>query len=683
MGVQDLDVQLIVSQDNLTPKLIQLQTVLDRGVTPAFEKSERAQQELGRTGVSVNQRLIGSLQRLKDRMEQNSLAIQGFRDAWQMAGDVLGKVRQGMAAVGATIRAAAAERTGIVELSSALQRFGQDAERVEEQVEALARQQQRLTRFGDTTTRRIATLFATASQGLQITGRDLVDAVRLIEDIMQRTGRSAEELTNQIAQMYGGNLEAINALLPGQRERINLLREEEGATVAAVEGLEALRQAYRGAAEDLDPYDQALAEASNSLTDLKEKVGEGFLIIASGARTLVNPDFYRDIGRAIDGTQPHINALREELDHLMDVARAGPTDGLMVGGAQWSVDTVQSLQNVHDELELGAEDLDVLRSRVLAATTAFEELADAGADAADQASRFGDQSAREILEERLAESGWLDENWQENFDRETERLDREEEQRRQASQRRRDERQRETEEAERARLSDQDAFNVGLMEWQDAFRRREDLEREHHQRLREAEEEATAERADVVIAAMQQNFRRVQRMRAADREARTLATRAEVASAIGEVSAIARAAGPLFENKKQYAGVMGLIETAEAMADYASLNIPGGVAHTLAAAAYFKAATAAGKSGGGGGGGGGGGVAPRVAAVSTAPPPQAATGGTGGAGRGEVHIHLEAPMLDPYRAGRDAAQALSRYAQLDNGDRIDSRLLDGGRARGL
>lgn len=78
----------------------------------------------------------------------------------------------------------------------------------------------------------------------------------------------------------------------------------------------------------------------------------------------------------------------------------------------------------------------------------------------------------------------------------------------------------------------------------------------------------------------------------------------------GTASAVGVAAQSFMEDERAKAGIAAAMEAAHAVAAYASLNIPAGIAHTVAAGMFTAIAAGAGSvpsSGGGGGAGGGGG----------------------------------------------------------------------------
>ncbi len=111
----------------------------------------------------------------------------------------------------------------------------------------------------------------------------------------------------------------------------------------------------------------------------------------------------------------------------------------------------------------------------------------------------------------------------------------------------------------------------------------------------------------------------------------------DVGSALaGTAGAVGAAAMSFMDDEREKAAVAAAMQAAHAIAAYASLNVPAGIAHTAAAAAFTAIAAGAGSVGGGGGAASGGGSGAQSGAGFDAGPGSA--GGFAGADSGRQVI---------------------------------------------
>ncbi len=193
-----------------------------------------------------------------------------------------------MAQMGRTISAidaAAAQATGIARLNRALAGVEGGASAASAAIEDLASQQQALTRFGDDVTRSIAAQFATAMGDATLSVEQLTAATQLAQDIMEATGKSAQEAGTIVAKAYSGNTEAVSELIPALRLQMQELARSGDVAEMTAAAVGALERAYGGAARAIDPVDQTMSELRNTLGDLTEAFGDqlGAALQSSGA----------------------------------------------------------------------------------------------------------------------------------------------------------------------------------------------------------------------------------------------------------------------------------------------------------------------------------------------------------------------------------------------------------------
>jgi len=241
--------------------------------------------------------------------------------------------------------------------------------------------------------------------------------------------------------------------------------------------------------------------------------------------------------------------------------------------------------------------------------------------------------------------------------------------------------------AERQRLaSEAEAEEQARFERQKAFRKRvQDDEKKaaaESAKLAKAKEKTEAEAAKKADA-------RAKAIKAADKQqiadaaaveaAKKAEQQANVATAVGGAEAAVSLATSFIENEQAKAVISAAIEGARAVAAGAAGNIPGAIAHGIAAVQFAAVAAksvgkVSGKSAGGGGtpSGGAGAGAGAAAAASAGPPEsqfasfqgQALAGGAGAGGGGTtVNLTLSSFTKPSPREARVAGRAVAREQQ--------------------
>lgn len=232
------------------------------------------------------QQLTRTVQRGFERMEQ---AVRNAIPRWVRVGQVIQTVDAAAGVLGRTfnvvsgavnsaIRATeefSRQETGINQMRRAFEGVGLATDEVFAQVEALAGERQRLTRFGDDVTRSIGHDLAVALNGTRLSWEQMRRSIVLTQDVMQATGRSSRESAQIVARSIAGNAEAIGELLPAQREHLRELARTADASQVAEAAVQALSQAYGGAAESISDAELAVARLRNGLGDLRERFGQG------------------------------------------------------------------------------------------------------------------------------------------------------------------------------------------------------------------------------------------------------------------------------------------------------------------------------------------------------------------------------------------------------------------------
>ena len=189
--------------------------------------------------------------------------------------NLLGRAFQGLSTVlETTITASAQQQSGINQLNRSFDQLGLNVPEATSALEAFAAQQQRTTRFGDDQTRSIAANLGQLLTGTETTADEIIALTALVQDTVEATGKGAEEVARQLAQVYSGNVEAIGELIPAQREAINAIKETDGAAAAAAASFELLNTTFGGAASAIDPFEQQVANLQNTFGDLLESIGD-------------------------------------------------------------------------------------------------------------------------------------------------------------------------------------------------------------------------------------------------------------------------------------------------------------------------------------------------------------------------------------------------------------------------
>ena len=189
--------------------------------------------------------------------------------------NLLGRAFRGLSTVlETTITASARQQSGINQLNRSFDQLGLNVPEATSALEAFAAQQQRTTRFGDDQTRAIAANLGQLLTGTETTADEIIALTALVQDTVEATGKGAEEVARQLAQVYSGNVESIGELIPAQREAINAIKETDGAAAAAAASFELLNTTFGGAAAAIDPFEQQVANLQNTFGDLLESIGD-------------------------------------------------------------------------------------------------------------------------------------------------------------------------------------------------------------------------------------------------------------------------------------------------------------------------------------------------------------------------------------------------------------------------
>jgi hypothetical protein len=264
----------------------------------------RAIRDLQRT----NARAFGQIKRAiqqtnpaSERFKRSLTAISTSFLAVKSAAQTFSRAMRGVAGL---MRDAAAQESGIRRMLSAFRDTGLEVAAASEELERFATQMQMTTTFGDDQTRKIATDFATMTRGLVSNVDQVVAATALIEDIATRTGKSADRVTRQLAAVYGGNLEGIKSLLPGQDALVDELIAMEDQGEATSRAIEELNATFRGSAFELSEAEQAYANARNSMGDFREALGDlgNAALVDSGIIPSMTQSF-DDLAEAIRGSR--------------------------------------------------------------------------------------------------------------------------------------------------------------------------------------------------------------------------------------------------------------------------------------------------------------------------------------------------------------------------------------------
>lgn len=227
-----------------------------------------------RQNNQLMRRMVSDTQKGASGFKGFGAALVGINAGLEVLGKAWGAVNRVMSIGLGLMKDAAAERTNIRQLGFAFQAAGLDVEGSTAAVERFATAQQETTRFGDTATRNIARQFSIMTAGVVGDVDEIIKATGLIQDIVE-TGlvRNARGATRAIAQLYGGNLEAINQLLPAQQIHFRELARVEGVSAAATAALQMLRDTYGGTAQSIDETTLGLSQLTNGWGDFKEELG--------------------------------------------------------------------------------------------------------------------------------------------------------------------------------------------------------------------------------------------------------------------------------------------------------------------------------------------------------------------------------------------------------------------------
>lgn len=232
------------------------------------------------------QRLTRTVQTGFDRMER---AVKNAIPGWMRIGQAIqtvdsvarlaaGAFRVVGQAVNTALRAMdefAQQESGIRQMQRAFEGVGLAGEDAFAAVEALASERQAVTRFGDDVTRSIGRHLADALSGTTLSWDEMRRAILLTQDIIEATGRSAQEAGNIVARAMSGNAEAINEILPAQREYFRELSRTGDASEIAAEATRVLSEAYGGAATSISETELSASRLQNGLSELRVELGRG------------------------------------------------------------------------------------------------------------------------------------------------------------------------------------------------------------------------------------------------------------------------------------------------------------------------------------------------------------------------------------------------------------------------
>lgn len=288
----------------------------------------------GNTGQAVTaaQRLEQAVAGGFDRMAR---AVESARSPWTrfqaqmvtvdaamgVVSRTLGVVRSAIGGVSSGLQQAATQTTGINRMVRSFQNVEGGATRAAAAMEALASSQQDATRFGDDVTRAVGAEFATAMGDATVSVQMLTEATRLAEDLMEDTGKTAQEAGLIVARAYAGNVEAVGRMIPALRDEFRELARNADQSERAAAAVRALENAYGGAAASIDPVDQAMANLSNTAGDLSEAFFEqlGAALESSGAMdTLI--EVMRDMIEVIPRLEPLFSLVGSAIGLAADAA---------------------------------------------------------------------------------------------------------------------------------------------------------------------------------------------------------------------------------------------------------------------------------------------------------------------------------------------------------------------------
>lgn len=239
------------------------------------QKALRAIRKLGQENQITFRRMDRTLRRLNSGWRQFQLGIVATNQTLGLLGRAFAGITTIARGFFTLIDESATQQSGINQLRLSLRALGSvDVPQAMESIEAFAAQQQRLTRFGDDQTRAIVTNLATVLHGTETTTEQLTQLAGLVQDVVERTGRSADETSRAIGRVYAGQVDALNEILPAEREYLALLGEVRGSAAASARAIELLNHEFEGSAAAIDDAEQSTANIINTWGDFREALGE-------------------------------------------------------------------------------------------------------------------------------------------------------------------------------------------------------------------------------------------------------------------------------------------------------------------------------------------------------------------------------------------------------------------------
>lgn len=643
-ATEDLDVRLRLVEDTVNDAV--------RKAEEAYKATKKASEEAGEAGDKAAKNTTASVVSL-----EASLAL--ATRAW-------GALRGAADAAFSLVEDSARQRTGIFRLERNLELRGLSG--AIGQIEEFAASQQRMTEFGDDVTREVVNQYLNMTEGISLSTDRLIADAALIQDIMATRGASVQQAGQAVAQVAAGQFRAVRTLVPGLREQFEALEDISDAQERGRAGMELLTRAFGGQAQAVDETTLGIARARNAWGDFREALGD------SVSQALVTSGVLDDVVETLEGLS------QWTADHRDDIAAFFRT---MADAASDAFDIVKAgFEAMKSAFELAEEFANSIAGRdIIGQARELQDRADAIQDRADEQGQ-----RRRAEEERLREQAAMysqgsdftvGPNAPSAFEAAAA-----------------------TapdgggsgsgsggsgESAYDRAVREQQIANEFLQKRQEFAQMEADAERERLHNLFMMREEALQklidqqeqERAELQQSLIFRNelAEKTRRYNEAAAEAEAAAAEAREKTVLGSLDAIMKGALPFFDDLRAKAIVQAAYETAESAAAFASLNIPGGIAHAFAAGQYIAAAAAARSKGRGAGSnagaGAGGGGRSNVRSSNPTPPQFNDRQGERDRERlGNVTLVFNSPT-DGYKAGRDAIRAINDYSRYRTGLSIE------------
>lgn len=142
--------------------------------------------------------------------------------------------------------------------------------------------------------------------------------------VVEQRGKSAEEVTNQLAKARKGDLEALKELTPLNAEQIKTLQKETNAAKRGAMAMEILRSQYKGAADTAGTAGNAIKNNTDAQGDYVQMLG--MVLNASGAvQALLGP-----ITKGIRGQESAVKDNNVELQKMVLTVAEGVVGALEV-----------------------------------------------------------------------------------------------------------------------------------------------------------------------------------------------------------------------------------------------------------------------------------------------------------------------------------------------------------------